>query len=149
MKINCLLLAFSFLLMTSSPVLSQNAVCAVRSYFVDVNTRISTSWSLIGKFSLQQDKEDAFQYFRDEVSGVNVSVAVKKYKSPFKKAPTRIMMRISFTGKPADDFESLEGAQAEAIFDKNWKILSVSDDIWIGYKIYTFSFGCEKRKDSR
>jgi hypothetical protein len=48
-------------------------------------------------------------------------------------------------------FESLDCAKAESVFDKNWKWLSVSDEIRVGSRIYTYTFGCrrENKKVSR
>ena len=45
----------------------------------------------------------------------------------------------------AIELELLDGAKAQTIYDKRWRWLSVSDDVKVGNRIYTFTFACERK----
>ena len=150
-KFTKLVLLLVLLFASSSFAQAQNEVCGVTTYFVDLEAKASSSRFLLGKFDLQLDEEnyEVTKFYSHEESGVKVSVGVQIFPSAFKDKPKTIKVALSFKGKPDDTFEFLDGSQAETIYDKNWKWLSVSDDIKVGNRIYTFTFGCEKENKKR
>jgi hypothetical protein len=140
------------LLFTSSSFAhAQNEVCGVTTYFVDLDAKASSSRFLVGKFDLQldEDNDDVTKFFHHEESGVDVAVGVWVFGRSSKGGPKTIRVVLSFTGKPDDNLDSLEGTEAESIYDKRWRWLSVSNNIKVRNRIYTFTFGCERKNKKR
>ncbi len=133
-----------FLLLGDRIVEGQGPVCSVTSYFWDDGSKSSSSRFLIGEFPLKLEDDILVKEFKHEETGVIVNVGVQEVKGITKQDPKRLRVAISFEGKPENIFDELGRAQAETIYDHNWKWLSVSKSIRIKRRIYTFSFGCEK-----
>jgi len=153
LKITRFILLLAFLLTASNLAYGQTASCKVTTYFRDFESGNSSSNFLVGKFLLQLDDDDdttdeITKVLRHEESGVNVSAGVQ-ISSAFQNKSKSIKVALSFNGKAEDTFELLDGSQAETIYDKHWKWLSVSDDIKVGNRIYTFTFSCERENKKR
>jgi len=133
---------------------AQSQVCSVTTYFRDLDSTepSSSSRSFIGGFDLQlvEVYDDATKFFLHKESGVNVAVSAPLTKGIFDGDPKMLNIALSFTAKPEDnDFELLDGAKAQTIYDKRWRWISVSDDIKVGNRVYTFTFGCERKNKKR
>jgi hypothetical protein len=144
-----LILLASFSLLSVSA-FSQTAVCRLlRSYTENTPTGpFASSNSLVGEFNMvfYDDSDEIVKLFHHDESGLDISAGVMKYNDSYKGAPVQLKALISFTGKPGESYEALDGAEAETILDKHWRWLSVSDNIELKGRSYTFSLGCEKRK---
>ena len=137
----------AFLLVAANvSVMAETEVCSITTYFRDFSSKeeVSSSRFLVGKFDLKLEDDEVVKRFRHEE--INVSVGIARVTNPlFKKEPVRIKLVISFMGEPGDNFDLLEGAEAESIYDKKWRWLSVSNSIKVNSRIYTFTFGCERK----
>jgi len=131
---------------------AQSEVCGVTTYFVDLDAKASSSRFYVGGFDLQlaETYDDVTKFFHHKESGVNVTVSATLTKGIFNGEPKMFNIALSFTAKPDDDdFELLDGAKAQTIYDKRWRWISVSDDIKVGNRIYTFTFACERKNKKR
>ncbi len=111
-------------------------VCTLRTFYNAEGYK--GSWSFIGAFELPLEETYVTKSFQHKESGVDISVRVDRYfneKNHFKE-PNEIQLAISLSG----GYE----AEAESIYDKHWKSLSVSNKIKVDNRIYTFALGCEK-----
>lgn len=142
MKITRFALLHILVLTMSSLVYARTEGCGVTTYFREIDSGNSSSRFLVGKFPLNPDEGEVTKFFRHEESGVNVSVGVQIFTSAFKDKPKMIRVAMSFSGKSGDTFEMIDGAQAESIYDRHWKWLSVSDNIKVANRIYTFTVSC-------
>lgn len=126
---------------------AQSEVCGITTFFVDLDAKASSSRFFVGGFDLQliETYDDVTKSFHHKESGVDVAVSATLTKGIFDGEPMMLNTALSFTAKPGDnDFELLDGAKAQSIYDERWRWLSVSDDIKVGNRIYTFIFACEK-----
>ena len=143
---------FALLCAASNGAYAQTEVCSLTTYFRDLESKeqVSSSRFLVGSFPLQLADDELTKFFHHQESGINISVGIQMIRSIFsEKEPKRMRLAISFTGKPDDVYDLLEGAGAESIYDKHWKWLSVSNNIKVGGRIYTFTFGCERKNQKR
>ena len=128
---------------------AQTEVCGVTTYYWDSEAKASSSRFSVGTFPLKLEEDAITKYFLHHESGVSISVGVGQVRSIFEDEPRRIRMAISFVSKLEDIFDEIERAEAESIYDKNWRWLSVSKNIRVANRIYTFTFGCERSKKRR
>ena len=128
---------------------AQTEVCSVRTYFRDLDTKASSSWFLVGRFPLSFENDSITKLLHYQESSVNISVGVEQVKSIFEKEPSRIRLAISFVGKPEDVFDEIDNSEAETIYDKNWRWLTVSKSLKVENRIYTFQVGCERNSKTR
>jgi len=103
---------------------------------------MSSSRHRVGEFLFKIEEGSATKRIRHEETGVNVSVGVEYDKSFFEGEPKTIRLAIAFAGKPEDVFDEVGRAEAETIYDRHWRWLSVSKDIEVGSRVYTYSMGC-------
>jgi hypothetical protein len=134
------------ILMAAGFAYSQETKCVVSGYINDPKTKTSTRTFNLGQFVIRPNEDEVVKHFSDKESGVNVSVGILKVISSFKTARDKIKLRISFTGKPDDDFALLDGAEAESIYDENWEWLAVSDKVSAASQIYAFTLSCGRKK---
>jgi len=146
LRISSLLL---LLLTSGSLAQAQTEVCGVSTYFRDLEEKSSSSRFSVGKFPLELEDDAITKLFLRQESGISISVGVEQVRGIFENEPRRIRMAMSFVGKPEDVFDEIESAEAESIYDKNWRWLSVSKNIKVANRIYTFTFGCERIKKGR
>jgi hypothetical protein len=137
------------LLVLGSLAHAQTESCGVTTYFLDLEARSSSSWFLVGRFPLKLEGDAITKQFIHAESGVNISVGVEQVIGIFEGEPRRMRIAMSFIGKPEDVFDEIESAGAESIYDKNWRWLSVSKNLQVANRIYTFRFGCERNKQRR
>ena len=131
---------------------ARSEVCGVTTYFVDLDAKASSSRFFVGGFDLQlvEAYDDVTKFFHHKESGVNVAVGATLTKGIFDGEPMMLNIALSFTAKPEDDdFELLDGTKAQTIYDKRWRWISVSDDVKVGNRIYTFTFACERKNKKR
>jgi hypothetical protein len=135
---------------------AQNPVCSLTTFWVRQSPFVSSSRWLIGTFpaGLSHDEKPLRKTFHHDESDTDVSVGVESMKaSPDPKDSTTILrIAFVFSNKPFDIFENSDGVYAESIYDKHWRMVSVSRSIPRGDRIYTFTLGCERlpeRKRSR
>jgi hypothetical protein len=150
------IILFLVLLFTANSIAhAQNDVCRITSYFRDLSSTepFSSSSFYVGGFDLQlvDDYDDVTKFFHHKESGVNITAsATLTTKGFFKNNPKILNIAISFTAQPEDDdFELLNGAKAQTIYDKRWSWISISDDIKVGNRIYTFTLACERKNKKR
>lgn len=128
---------------------AQTEVCGVTTYYRDSEAKSSPSRFSVGTFPLKLEESATTKLFTHQESGVNISVGVEQVRGIFENEPRRIRIAIAFTGQPADVFDEIERAEAESIYDKGWRWLSVSRNTRVANRIYTFTFGCERIKKVR
>jgi hypothetical protein len=142
-------LNFIFLLMllvvSGGMAQAQSEMCSLTTFWVDKDPFSSSSRHLVGEFPLVIAEEPIVKSLRHADSGVNVSIGVEISKGIFKGEPTRIRLAIAFLDKPEDVFDDVAHSEAESVYDKNWRWLSVSKSVEIERRIYTFTFGCERK----
>ncbi len=153
LKITKFILFLAFLLAANNFAYGQIASCKVTTYFREIESGNSSGNFLVGNFLLQPDNDEdttdeTTKFLHHEESDVNVSVGVQ-ISSAYPNKSKGIKAALSFTGKSDDTFELIDGSQAETIYDKHWKLLSVSDDIRVGNRIYTFTLSCERENKRR
>jgi hypothetical protein len=146
MKSLKLLFLLIALTVSSRMVQAQSEVCSVTTFWVDKNPFSSSSRHLVGEFPLEVEDEPVVKLLRHADSGVNVSTGIEISKGIFKGEPTRIRLAIGFLDKPENVFDDLAHSEAESIYDGNWRWLSVSQSVEIEKRIYTFTFGCERKR---
>ncbi|MGB7208885.1 MAG: hypothetical protein WBD27_09525 [Pyrinomonadaceae bacterium] len=147
MKILWLSSFFVLILLQGNFVNAQSETCKVRTYFLELESKSSSSWFLVGEFPLELEDDAITKSFRHQESGVDVSVGVEQVKSIFKNESKSLRIALSFAGKPENVFDALDRAEAETLYDKNWKLISVTKNIQIANRIYTFTFGCARMKN--
>jgi hypothetical protein len=143
------LLFMIILLTTTSITNAQTEVCSIRTYFRDLDAKISSSWFLVGEFPLSLEDDSINKLFHHQESSIDISVGVERIKSIFEKDPRRISVAIAFVRKPEDVFNETDNSEAETIYDKNWRWIAVSKNIKVENRIYTFQFSCERKKGSK
>ncbi|HLM61485.1 MAG TPA: hypothetical protein VK308_11835 [Pyrinomonadaceae bacterium] len=153
LKIKRFVLLLLLFLVASNSAFAQTVSCKVITYFREIESGNSSSNFLVGNFLLQPDNDDdttddITKFFRHEDSNVNISVGVQ-ISSTYPNKSKGIKVVLSFTGKPNDTFDLIDGSQAETIFDRHWKLLSVSNDIKVENRIYTFTLNCERENKKR
>lgn len=153
LKITNFILLLTFLLTASNFTFAQTASCRVTTYFRDFDSGNSSGIFVVGNFLLHPDNDEdttdeTTKLLRHDGSGVNVSAGVQ-ISSVYPNKSKDVKVVLSFTGKPDDNFELLNGSKAETIFDRHWKLLSVSDDIKVENRIYTFTLTCERENKKR
>ena len=153
LKITRFILLLAFLLTASNLAYGQTASCKVTTYFRDFESGNSSGNFFVGNFILQPDDDEATndemtKFLHHEESGVNVLAGVQ-VSSAYQNKSKGIKVALSFTGKPDDTFDLIDGSQAETIFDRHWKLLSVSNDIKVGKRIYTFTLNCGRENKKR
>ena len=144
MKYIKLILLLCFLLTVCNSAHSQRAACRLMTNWVRKAPFQSSSNFLLGTFELTGKSSHAFRLFRHEESGANVSVGVDIVENSFDKEPAIIDLAIAFTGNPEGVFQEEENANASTIYDKHWKMLSVSKSITKGERNYQYILTCEK-----
>jgi hypothetical protein len=127
---------------------AQSVQCTLTTFWVDQSPFASSSRHLVGKFPLVIEDEPMPRVFRHDDSGINVSIGIEIFKGIFKGEPTRIRLAIAFLDKPENVFDDVAHSEAESVYDRNWRWLSVSRIVGIEKRVYTFTFGCE-RKNTR
>ena len=130
----------------SGVAVGQAAKCSIPTFFVDLKSQASTSRFLIATFPLELRGDEFTRNFIDKESGRAIYVGRQLIKGTVKKERSRLRLKVSFTGKPNDSYDSFDGAEAETIYDKRWKWLAVTDEFKLGDRIYTFTFGCEQNR---
>jgi hypothetical protein len=84
--------------------------------------------------------------FHHDTSGLDISVGVDYMKANLDpKAPSTILrVALAFAAKPDDVFDATDGVYADSVYDKHWRMVSVSKRIAQDDRVYTFTFGCER-----
>lgn len=134
------------ILFATGTVFAQSGVCRVSYYYWDETTKASSSRHLIGEFPMGRDSLSILKEFRLEDAGVDIFVGVASIKGVLKGEPKKLRMVLAFDGTMEDVFDELTRAEAETLYDKNWKWLRVTKSKKVGSREYTYSFGCEKTK---
>ena len=94
----------------------------------------------------ENDVDTLEKKFRHSESGLDLYVGVQKGRGLMKNDPKKLRVAISFENKFEDVFDEPSRAEAETVYDRNWKWLAVSKSLRIGSRVYTFTFGCERVK---
>lgn len=123
---------------------AQSGVCSLRTFWVEKNPFISSSWELVGTFPLNVKENPSTKLLRHEESGTNVSVGLELIEGLGTKGPPRIRLGISFSDNNKNVFDELDVANAESVYDRHWRFLSVSKSVEIQKRTYTFNFGCQR-----
>ena len=149
-RFTILLFPFLFLFAAKEVVHAQNGVCRVTAYSIDSSIPHSASFSdstLIKEFNLKFEGNFIPEPFKHKESGITIFVSVTRFESKlFSKKPTTIKLAIQLFKEPQDSY-NFYGGEAESVYDKTWRGLSVSSHIKVeDYKGYTFTLACEKRK---
>jgi hypothetical protein len=96
---------------------------------------------------LPEDSSNTKLLIRHPESGINLRVGVDYAPSYLSRnEPLIIRMALAFEGDAKGVFYELDRTQAEALREKSWKYLSLTKDIKIGKRIYSFIFHCENGK---
>ena len=122
----------------------QSKVCFVTTYFWDNESKSSSSRSLVGKFPLELDGDQLVKELKYSKTSTNVYVGVEQITSVSSQKTKTLRVAISFDGNAENIFDELNRAEAETVYDRNWRFLSVSKNIKIEHRVYTFTFSCEK-----
>ena len=120
-------------------------MCRLRTFWVENNPFISSSWELVGNFPLVVGEHRQTKLLHHEESGTDISVGIELIHGLSKKEKPLIRLGLSFSGKPDDLFSEIDSSQAESIYDKHWRFFSVRKNIEKGKRTYTFSFSCERQ----
>ena len=127
---------------------AQNPVCSLTTFWVRQSPFVSSSRWLIGTFptNLTAGEKPIHKTFHHDESDLDVSVSVESMNAGLdSKDPTKILrIAFVFSNKPFDIFKETDGVYADSIYDKHWRMVSVSRSIPRGDRIYTFTFGCER-----
>jgi hypothetical protein len=148
MKILMFSLLLFIVLLGGNVIHAQSEVCSLTTYFWDEPSKSSSSRFLVGKFPLEFEDGSVSKAFRHQESGKDVYVGVEQIAGISKSDPKRIRIAVSLQARP-DVFDDVDRAEAETIYDRTWRWLSVSKSIRIGTRTYTFTFGCEREKSGR
>ncbi len=143
------ILSIFFLFATCNVAQAQNEVCRIKTFFRDLEAHASSGIFQVGEFSLLREEEQKTKLFLHQESGVSVVAGVERVESVYPNEKRRIKVALSFTREPADVYDLIDGAEAESVYDKHWKWLSVSNNIKVKNRIYTFIFSCESQKKNR
>jgi hypothetical protein len=105
----------------------------------------SSRW-LVGTFPFALDEQPIRKLFHHDESGLDISVGVDTMKANLDpKDPTTILrVAFAFSSKSDDVFEATDGVYADSVYDKHWRMVSVSKSITRDDRVYTFTFGCER-----
>ncbi len=124
----------------------QQETCSVTTFFRDLTSKaeVSSSRYRISKFSMEMLDGEFTKLIVHDGSGVKISVGGQIVKSIFKKDPVRLRLKLSFSGESDDTYDSLDGVEAETIYDKRWQWLSIGNEIRVKDRIHTFTLGCER-----
>ncbi len=119
--------------------------CQVITYQRDPVTKKQAGPRIvIGAFDWQADKPLA-GVVQDQSTGVFAAVRAEWFTSSEGKSPKeKIRLGISFVGKPGDDIDEIESAEVEASYGEHWKWLSVSKNIKVADRLYTYYLSCER-----
>jgi hypothetical protein len=145
MNILNIIFLFVLLVVSGGMVQAQSEMCSLTTFWVDKAPFSSSSRHLVGEFPLIIDEEPIVKLLRHADSGINVSIGVDVFKGIFKGEPSRIGLAIAFRDKSEAVFDDVEHSEAESVYDKNWRWLSVSKSVQVEKRIYTFTFGCERK----
>jgi hypothetical protein len=146
MKYSRSILLLSFLISLPASTRAQSQVCKLRTFWVERDPFISSSWELVGTFPLTATGEHPLRkLLHHEESGMDISVGVELNRYLDKKEPRLIRLGLRFSGKPDKVFDEKDATEAESVYDKHWRLLSVSKNIEKGKRTYTFSFSCERQ----
>lgn len=126
--------------------IAQNEICSLTSFFLDLKTQASSGRFQIETFQLDLRDDDFAKEFVDKESGRKIYVGGQLVNGLSGKGPRRLRVKISFENQPNSTYtyDSLDGPEAETIYDKKWRLLSVSDEFRIADRVYGFTFGCER-----
>ncbi len=142
------LLLVLILVTWSGSVIAQTPVCSITTFWVRHTPFVSSSRWLVGTFPLVLDDEDKplRKIFHHDESGLDISVGVDTMKASLSSKDPTTILRVAFTfsDKPYDVFNATDNVYAETIYDKRWRMVSVSKTIPRDDRIYTFTFGCER-----
>ena len=145
MKLLRLIMLLAFFPALQPSTHGQQEVCSLRTFWVENKPFTSSSWELVGTFRLVPDQNEQTKLFHHEESVTDISVGVELIHGLGKKEKPLIRLGLSFSGKPDDLFDEIDSSQAESIYDKFWRFLSVRKNIGKGKRTYTFSFSCERQ----
>jgi hypothetical protein len=154
LKFTQLILLIALLLIASHPAFGQAASCQIINSFHDVELGIFSSNFQVGNLLLQPDDDDTdneiSKIFLHQESGVKVVVSVWISSEGIKKSKTKsLKLALAFNPKSDDLVGEGEGAEAESVYDKHWKWLSVSNQIKVGSRVYTFTLSCTRESKKR
>jgi hypothetical protein len=143
-------LLVGFLVMSLGAVISasaQDPLCSVRVSYWDNAAKAGSSWHRVGDFPMKfGEYEDTIEKdFSHSDSNLRVFVGVERIKSIFKSVPDSLKIAISLSASPEGVFDDVERSEAQTIYDKSWKILSVGKDQLVGDRTYSFQVSCSKR----
>ncbi|MGH9968912.1 MAG: hypothetical protein ACREBG_14085 [Pyrinomonadaceae bacterium] len=142
------LLIILMVVTSSGSAIAQTPVCSLTTFWVRHTPFSSSSRWLVGTFPLVLDDDDKplRKMFHHDESGLDISVGVDTMKASLSpKDPTTILrVAFAFSNKPDDVFDATDSVYADSIYDKRWRMVSVSKSIAREDRIYTFTFGCER-----
>jgi len=139
------LLILAFLGFTPNLTVGQTKVCRLTESWVHRTPFQASSRELVGTFPLTVDDQPVRKLFRHEESGLDVSVAVDTFTLTGEKTPIYIRIALAFDSKPEQLFGAFsDESEAVSVYDKHWRILSVSRSIAVADRFYTFTFSCER-----
>lgn len=78
-------------------------------------------------------------------SDTDISVGVELNQFLDQRKTTLIRLGLGLSSKPANVFDDPNRSEAESVYDKHWRFLSVSKSIEKGKRTYRFSFRCERQ----
>jgi hypothetical protein len=127
---------------------AQGKECRVIYYERDLKTNKQVSARIVvGGFDWQGDRPMT-RVVQHQATGVFTAVRVERVAgSGGKSANEKIRLAISFVEKPDDGFNEVGPAEAEATYDENWLSLSVSKNIKVADRLYTYYLGCDRRSN--
>jgi hypothetical protein len=133
-------------LLNNEKILDQCDACRLLVSWSD--EKASTANFNIAEFLVQpSDDRDTKLFIRHLESGVALRIGVNYSPSYLlRNEPFIIRIALAFEGDVDNVFNELSRAQAETLREKNWKYLSLTKEIQIDKKIYSFIFHCENGK---
>ena len=132
------------------PALGQIETCRLMTSFVDLKAKSASSNFLLSEFPLRFDDDEFTTGIRDPESGQTIYVGGQLInKGLGDESPVLLRMKVSLTGKSGDHFDSLDGPEAETVYNKDWTWLAISDEYRTPDRVYSFTFSCERRKKPR
>lgn len=134
--------------MSSVSAFTQTPTCSLTTFWVRQTPFASSSRWLVGTFPLLLDDDDKpiQKVFHHDESGLDISVGLDSMKAGLSPKDPTIILRVAFafSNKPDEVFEATDSVYADSVFDKHWKMVSVSKSVPRGNRVYTFTFGCER-----
>jgi hypothetical protein len=115
------------------------------TYFWDNNSSSSSSRSLVGNFPLEFNDDSLFRELTDKDSGLILRVGVERLGSFPRSDLKKLRIAISFAGEASNIFDELDRGEAETIYDRSWKRISVSKSVKVRNRFILMSSAAKER----